>query len=162
MVRAHFDDFDRFKDALRRLKESRVEGYTAYGPVSLEEVEDLMPQKGSAVRIWATAGALVGLIAFWFMCIKSALIYSLITTGKPPISNVPFVIVSYEGTILVGSVAAFLAVLALARLYPRKPPTDYDSRFSGDRFGIDVATPPDQGRVVGLMKESGAIEIDEE
>jgi hypothetical protein len=137
-VMARFEDFEHFVEALKSLKESGKYRYEAYGPTNLLELEHLMPAQGSGVRIWATAGALIGMATFWLMCILSSLIYSIYTGGKPPISNVPFVIPAYEGTILCGSIGAFVAVAFCVRFSPHRPPNQYNPRFSGDSYGIAV------------------------
>lgn len=161
-VTARYDNFDRFKDALRAMKDAGFRNYEAYGPVGLAGLEDLMPREGSTVRGWATAGAIVGLVSFWYMCMKSSLIYGLITGGKPPVSNVPFVIVSYEGTILVGALAAFISTVLLSRLQPRKPPSDYDPRFNSDSFGIEVRCGTgERAHVMEVLSRTGAAEINE-
>ena len=161
-VRGVFDDWEAMKRALRALKESRGTGYTAYGPVNLQEVEDLMPAKSSYVRGWSTAGGLFGLALFFVMCVMTSLIYSLTVGGKPPISNVPFLIPAYEGTILIGAISAFVAGLIYACVRARPLPTDYDTRFSGDTFGVDVTCEPDErGQVIDLLKSAGAAEIHE-
>ena len=121
-----------------------------------------MPKRGSTVRIYATVGALIGLSSFFFMCTASSLIYNLVTGGKPPISNWPFIIVSYEGTILLGAISAFFAVWALARLPSWGGVAPSGGQFCGDSFGIVVECLPEQrGSVVDLLNASGASEINE-
>ena len=150
-VVARFEDYHRFLEALRALKESGTYRYEAFGPTNLEEIEDLMPGKGSGVRIWSTFGAVTGLVTFYLMCVLSALIYFLIVGGKPPISNVPYVIPAYEGTILLGGISAFIAVLFYARFGARKPPPHYDLRFSSDSYGIAVFCAREDKPTVGKM-----------
>lgn len=162
IVKARFEDIGQFEHALGRLKESRFDDYEAYGPVNLADLELLMPKKSSKLRLASYAGAILGLISFYAMCYYSAKIYGIIVGGKPPISNVPYVVVMYEGTILLGALATFLAVLWLARLAPWRPPVDYDPRFSGDSFGIYVRCPDsEKDRAVNILRESGAQEVDE-
>ncbi|HOK53266.1 MAG TPA: DUF3341 domain-containing protein [Armatimonadota bacterium] len=159
-IRAIFDDFPAFKQALGSLQASGFERYEAYGPVNLEEISPLMPRRGSAVRAFATIGAVIGLVLFFYMCIATSLIYALIVGGKPPVSNVPFVVVGYEGTILLGAVGAFFGVLILARLLRHDVPSGYDVRFSGDSFGIDVEVVSDRhDEVVRLLENAGAVEV---
>ena len=154
IVKSRYRNFNAFKSALERLHESGVEHYEAYGPVDLTNVEDSMPKKGSAVRIWATAWLLIGIGAFMILCIVTSRIYNIVTGGKPPVSNVPFVVVAYECVILFGAAAAFFAVLILARLKPKPPPDDYDLRFSEDSFGIEVdCDEADQERIKTLLAE---------
>ena len=162
-VRGRFDDYGVFVKALHALQESGRREYEAYGPTSLVEVEDLMPRKEShPVRITATIGALFGMVSFWLMCGISAGIYSIVVGGKPPWANVPYVVPVYEGTILCGALGAFIAVLILMRARPRKPAKEYDTRFSGDQYGIDVnANPGDRQMVIDLLAGAGAAEVEE-
>jgi len=160
LVRARYEDLNALKEALRSIKEAGFADYTAYGPVRLEGLEPLMPRKGSAVRAWATSGAFLGMASFWLMCALSSLIYKLIVGGKPPVANVPFVIVSYEGTILCGSIFAFIATLVLARLWFRKLPQNHDSRFTADSFGVEVACDEaGKPQVIELLKSTDPVEI---
>ncbi|MCL5103457.1 MAG: DUF3341 domain-containing protein [Armatimonadetes bacterium] len=161
-VRARFDDYEAFKKALRTLKDSGMRHYDAYGPTNLKEIEDLMPAKGSGVRVWATAGAFTGLVTFWLMCTMTAVIFGLIVGGKPPISNLPYIIPAYEGTILLGSIAAFIVGLYYARLRPQELPVGYDPRFSRDSYGVVIRCEPgERGRVAEQMRDAGAVEVDE-
>lgn len=160
IVRARFEDYAAFTNALKKLKQDGARDYEASGPINLAEIEHMMPEKRSYVRGFATLGAIVGLLVFSFMCRESSLLYSLVTGGKPPISNVPFVIVAYEGTILLGALAAFAGTLALARLGRWKLPVGYDPRTSGDSFGICVSCAPDEPeRVAQLLRDAGAAEV---
>lgn len=137
-VMARFEDYESFVDALKSLKNSGKYHYEAYGPTNLVDLEDLMPSRGSGVRIWATAGAFIGMATFWLMCVLSSLIYKIYVGGKPPVSNIPFVIPAYEGTILCGAIGAFIAVAFSVRFSPRRPSSPYDPQFSGDSYGIAV------------------------
>ena len=161
LIRARFESIENLERALQRLKDTGQKRYEAYGPVDLKCLEDLMPRQGSGVRPWATAGGIIGLLSFWFMCVASALIYSLYVGGKPPWSNVPFVVVMYEGTILLGSIFAFFAGIGIAKLWPRKPPPDFDTRYSGSSFGLHVQCEPSkEDDIKSLLQECGAVEID--
>lgn len=163
LIRARFDDYTAFEQALKALKSSRISRYEAYGPVNLSELESYMPHKGSGVRIAATTWALIGMASFFFLAVGASLVFPLIVGGKPPVSRVPFVVVTYEGTILLGAIATILAVIILARLAPWAPPDDYDPRFSNDTFGIDVhCTSRDCAEVRDLLQKAGAVEIDEQ
>lgn len=161
-IQARYDDYDQFRNGLQGLKDAHMPRYEAYGPTNLLEIEELMPERSSLVRGWATSGALIGLSTFWIMCVTTALIYSIITGGKPPVSNVPFVIPMYEGTILVGSILGFLAGLYYARLGPRFPPLGFSPRFTEDSYGIVVQCSPRQkNSVLNILRQSGASEIHE-
>ncbi|MCE5197431.1 MAG: DUF3341 domain-containing protein [Armatimonadota bacterium] len=159
-LQARYEDFDTFKRGLEKLKDSRYRDYSAYGPTNLKEIEDLMPSQFTPVRGLATVGGIFGLALFWVMCITTSLIYDLVVGGKPPISNVPYIIPAYEGTILLGSLGAFFAILLLAALGPRRAPTGYNPRFSGDSYGIEVhCRPHERAKVEELLRQTGAVEV---
>lgn len=163
-VRGVFDDWDAMKDALGALKQTRFAvgdgSYTAYGPVNLKEIEDLMPAKSSYVRGWATGGAFLGLATFFTMCVMTSIIYSIVVGGKPPISNVPYLIPAYEGTILFGAICAFMAGLIYAFRKLGPVPADYDTRFSGDAFGVEVTCEAEErDQVTELLRNAGAVEV---
>jgi len=159
-IRGVFDDWDAFKDALRTLKQARGSGYTAYGPVNLNEVQDLMPEKSSYVRGWSTLGAASGLATFFLMCVLTSMIFDLVVGGKPPVSRVPYVIPTYEGTILFGAIFAFVAGLIYAWVGLRPLPAGYDARFSGDAFGVEITCDPAEREAMsGLLRDSGAVEV---
>ena len=159
-IRGIFNDWDTLKSALGTLKDTRGSGYTAYGPVDLTEIEDLMPAKSSFVRGWATAGGLFGLALFLAMCVITSIIFNLVVGGKPPISNLPYVIPTYEGVILLGAICAFIAGLVYARIRMRPLPEDYDTRFSGDTFGVEVTCDAaERDGVIDLLKKTGAVEV---
>lgn len=159
-VRGVFDDFDAFKEALKELKESHMRHYTAWGPTNLKDIQELMPAQSSFVRGWATVGGLTGLATFWLMCVLTALIYDLIVGGKPSVSNVPYVVPMYEGTILLGAIGAFTFALIYMATGFHQPPEDYDTRFSGASYGIEVVCRPgDKARITNLLNEAGATEV---
>lgn len=161
-IQARYDDYEQFLKGLQGLKKASIRHYDAYGPTNLIEIEDLMPEQATPVRGFATAGAFTGLGVFWIMCITTALIYSLIVGGKPPWSNVPFIVVMYEGTILIGSIVGFAAGLYFARLGPRYPGQGFSPRFTEDSYGIVVRCRSGLcGSVLRILRESGAAEINE-
>jgi hypothetical protein len=96
------------------------------------------------------------------MCVLTSLIYGLVTGGKTPVAGVPFVIPTYEGTILLGAIGAFIAVLVYAFAKVRATPADYDPRFSYDSFGVYVTcAEAERSRIVEMLEKAGAVEIDE-
>jgi len=161
-IKALFDKRRALETALGALKNAGVEDYEAYGPTNLDNLGPLMPPRGSPVRFFATIGAIAGLGLFFYMCVGTALVYPLIVGGKAPWSNVPYIIPSYEGTILLGSGAAFIAALVWAGLWARRTPPDYDPRFGSDHYGVNVyCTAERRQEVVELLANAGAVEIDE-
>lgn len=162
-LQARFEDYESFKNALSCLKSSdSTSDYTAYSPTDLEELAELMPKQGSPVRLVATIGAFIGLFTFWVMCWATALIYGIVVGGKPPWSNVPFIIPAYEGTILTASIFAFFSALLFARLDVREAPPGFDPRFTRDSFGIRICcVPSNSADMRKTLEDCGAEEVNE-
>jgi len=55
------------------------------------------------------------------------------------VSLIPFCIVGFEGTILLGSLANLIGLVLFARLFRFDPGQYYDPRFSRDKFGLLVS-----------------------
>lgn len=163
IVRGRFEDYEAFKEALKKLRETwGIWNYEAYGPTRLDKISDLMTTDQSPVRFWATSGAILGLATFWVMCVMTSLIFSLIVGGKPPVSNVPYIIPAYEGTILFGSIFAFVTALIVALVFRHKLPTSYDPRFSNDSYGVEVVCKPKEAaKIMNILSEAGAVQVDE-
>lgn len=162
LIEACYEDLASLRAALLTLSSEAHYDYDVYGPTNLTEFDELMPYRYSLNRGFTVAAAFVGLATFWIMCITTSLIYNLIVGGKPTISNVPFVIPAYEGTIAVAAVAAFAAAIAVARLGLHPPAEKYDARLSRDTYGIYVRCQQDQrDEVVEMLRSTGAVEVHE-
>ena len=161
-VESVFGDVQSFIDALKRLREAGLRDLETYSPVGLRGLQSLMPRRGSPVRfITLVAGFAGAALGFW-MCIGSALLYSLVVGGKWPASYLPYCIIGFELTILLGGLTALFAMVALARLGPRPPEPEYDPRFQVDKFGITVFCPTDKlPSVDQLLRNAGAQEVHE-
>jgi len=136
-----FDDEHEFLIRLRELASSgaAARSIQVFSPVPVKEVDEILRARPTFVRLWAIVGAVTGCLCGAALTIYTVLNYPLITGGKPLISTMPFLIIAYALTILLGSLATFAGFLFLARL-PNVPkiltPLDY-----GNQFVIVVETP---------------------
>jgi len=159
---AVFGDVPALATALRRLKEGGLRRLKVYSPVGLLELQALMPRRGSRIRFVTLVAGAWGMIGAFWTCIGSALLYGLIVGGKHPVSWLPYCIIGFEGTILVGGVTTFIAILMLARLRPAHATAAYDPRFGVDRYGVCVSCPAEQVQtLIALLREAGAEEVRE-
>jgi hypothetical protein len=146
--------------ALRKLKEGSYAIERVHSPLHLPEVEEILGKKPSTVRIFTLLGGIVGGLGVTALAVYSHLSFSLITSGKPVLPWVPWVVVCFEGAILgavLSAVAAWVFKGGLPRLQPAK---GYDSRFSQDRFGILVAcAAEEQEQVRKVLERAGAEEV---
>ena len=106
----------------------------------------------SPVRLWTLLGALTGLAGGFGLAIGSAMVNSLVVGGKMPVSIIPYCVIGFEGTILLGSIGNLIGLLVHCRLGKHKPlPAMYDGRFSRDRFGLFVQCTGEQSE--GIQAE---------
>jgi molybdopterin-containing oxidoreductase family membrane subunit len=159
-VFAHVDTTVR---AIQELRRCGFRGISTYSPVPLEELEEALTGHGlprSPVRLFTLVGGLTGTALGFALTIWTSLKWGLITGGKPVVSIPPFVVIAFECTILLGGLCTLLGLLVTARLPKLGASPRYDPRFSLDRFGVEVACPPDQVRAVeDILRQAGAEEV---
>ena len=157
---AHIDTASR---AIRELRARGVRAIVAYSPVPVEEFEEALTGHGlpqSPVRLFTLVGALTGTTAGFALTIWTALKWNLITGGKPVVSIPPFVVIAFELTILLGGLCTLLGLLVTAKLPSLKISPQYDSRFSVDRFGVEVTVDgAERGPIEDLLRRAGAEEV---
>ena len=148
-------------EALRRARAAAFDRLETYSPVRLREGEQILGRGPSPVRRWTLTGALCGCAGGFTLAIGAALVNSLIVGGKHPVSVIPYCIVGFEGTILLGSIGNLLGVLTHARLRPAAAlPAGYDARFARDRYGVLVACEPGrESEARALLAAAGSEEI---
>jgi hypothetical protein len=156
-----FDGPAALASALRALNAGKVPVAEVYTPFQVEEILDLFHEGRSPVRYATFTGAVAGLLVGMGLALLTSAVWELVTGGKPVYSIVPFLVVGFELTILLGALATLAGLLLFARLPYRKfPAPGYRPEFSNDRFGVWVACPGDRlDEVRVLLKKSGALEI---
>lgn len=133
-----------------------------FSPIKLSQLEQVLRLKESPVKYWTLLGAMAGFAGGFALTIGTAKVNSLIVGAKPPVSIIPYFIVAFEGTILLGTLANFLAVLFYCKLRKFKPPKGYDARFSDDKFGLLLSiSQSGVDRAKELIKDEAPEEINE-
>ena len=140
-VLALFSNAGRLVQGVKSACNSGFTVMDTFSPVKLEEAEKIMRHPKSPVRFWTLAGALSGLTAGFSLAIGTALVNSLIVGGKPPVAIIPYFVIGFEGTILLGSLANLVGLVIHSRLFRLKTMPHYDRRFSRDTFGLLVSCP---------------------
>jgi molybdopterin-containing oxidoreductase family membrane subunit len=157
---AHVDTTVR---AIGELRRRGFESLRTYSPVPLAEFEEALTGDGlprSPVRLFTLIGGVTGTASGFALTIWTALKWNLITGGKPVVSIPPFVVIAFEMTILLGGLCTLLGLMVTAPLPNLRGSPRYDPRFTADRFGLEVACPPDQVRAVTeVLRAAGAEEV---
>ncbi len=149
---------------LQKLKAGEFKIRSVFSPLRLREIQEVLGMKPSIVRWITLIGGILGGSSLVSLAVYAHLSFKLITSGKPILPMVPWVIVLFEGTVLLAaifSVIAWIVTGGLPRIrYKRGQSTGYDARFSEDRFGILVSCPDGKrDEVVRILRETGAEEV---
>ncbi len=137
---------------------------TVLSPFPRHELEDLMYEgEPSPVRWFTLVGGLFGAtMAFSLASITHANWPMILPGGKPVVSIPAFTVITFEGTILWGSLLTFVAMMIFSGLPARNlPKAVEDPRFSNDCFGIVLQglSAADAARARSILHHSGAIEV---
>lgn len=155
-----FDARDAALAAARRARAERLPGVTAFAPAFDRELVDALEPAPTPVRRWTLAGGILGGLSGLALTIWTTAQWpTLVVGGKPLISIPPFLVITFELTILLGGLATF-AGFAVSALRGRPPkPAPYDVRFSDGHFGLFIACDTGQvDRMTKFLETTGAIE----
>jgi len=159
-LRAIYRRPDQIAEAAARLRGRGYEDLETYAPAPFPEVEDVVIEKPSGVRLWTLIGGLTGVVTGYALTIWMANNWQLIVGGKPFTSIPPYTIIAFELTILFGGVLTVLGLFALGKLYPRKLDPAYDPRFSAEDFGLVVrCRERDVAEIEALLRAHDAVEV---
>ncbi len=150
-------------NAIQRLKGEKIVIRNVYSPMKRPEILEAMQMKSSRIRLVSLIAAILGGCSGLALAVYAHLRWTLITSGKPILPWIVWVVIFFEVLILI-SVLSTVAALLIAGRIPRVNygKGGYNPRFSGDRFGIEVTgNPVELDRARAILEESGTEEIDE-
>lgn len=157
-VLAAYRHLDAAVASVKSLKEMGYRDFTVYSPVPNHELADAVGHTTSPVRLWTLIGGLTGCVAGFAMTLWMSYDWPLVVGGKPVGSEIPYVVIAFELTILFGALSTICGVIVHSLLSRRK--AAYDPRFSDDHIGIFVPCPPERRDAVQqLCRSAGAEEV---
>ena len=157
---AAFGSIDDFLSCLRVVRDGGYDIRSVFSPVSLPEIQDILGMGKSRTRLITLIGGIVGGTSLVSLAVFAHLSFKLIVYGKPILSWIPWVVVAFEGTILLGSLSAFFSWVFKAGLPRPSVDPGYSPQFSGHKFGIVVAASGDtRSEAERILREGGAEEV---
>jgi len=149
-----------FLGAARKLKSSGFDKLSLLSPLPIEEAQEIMGLEKSPVRHFSLAGAIFGAIAGFAMAVATSLVFILPTGGRAIISIPPFLIITYEMTILFGVLFTLLGFHFVSGL-PAWHDRPYLISAGIDRFVVIVegAAEDQVARAEAIIRDAGADEI---
>ncbi len=150
-------------NAIQRLREEKILIRNVYSPIRRPEILEALQTRPSRIRLVSLIAAILGGCSGLGLATYAHLRWNLITSGKPILPWIAWVVIFFEVLILI-SVLSTVAALLIAGRIPRinYGKGGYRPQFSGDRFGVEIyGNPAELDRARGILKESGAEGIDE-
>ncbi len=149
-----------FLAAAENLTTSGFDNISLLSPLPLEEAQAILGLGKSPVRRFALAGAIIGAIAGFAMAAGTALVFILPTGGRAVITVPPYLIITYEMTILFGVLFTLLGFHFVSGL-PAWRDKPYLPSANIDRFVVVVegAAAEQLARAEAIIRDAGADEI---
>ena len=160
-----YDDPDVLVGAVRKLKENNVKIKNVYSPFPIHDLWEVLNQKTRLPILTFIYGVIGVSITFAFLYWTSVVNYPLKFGGKP-LNSVSFVIIMFVATILISSFLTFMTFFIRQKLGPGRKVEMIDPRTIDDKFAVviektDQLDASELERINALLKESGAVEINE-
>lgn len=158
-----FTYLDDVLGAIERLQQENVAIRNVYSPTKRPEILEAMKTKPSRIRLITLIAAIIGGCSGLGLASYAHLRWKLITSGKPILPWIPWVVIFFEVLILISVLTTVVALLIVGRI-PRIHylKGGYNPRFTEDRYGVEIyADPGTLDRARAIMNQSGAEEIDD-
>jgi molybdopterin-containing oxidoreductase family membrane subunit len=149
-----------FLAAAESLKSSGFDDISLLSPIPLEEAQEVVGLGKSPVRHFSLAGAIFGAVFGFGMSVATALTFILPTGGRAIISVPPYLIITYEMTILMGVLFTLIGFHFVSGL-PAWRDKPYLPSANVDRFVVVVedAAGDQAARAEAIIREAGGDEI---
>lgn len=127
--------------AIRKIREAGWLVHDVHSPIPSHRITDEFISKKSRVGWFTLCGGILGFFSGFGLAIFTATRWSLIVSGKPIVSLIPFFIVGFEFTILFavfGNVLGMLTQVGLPAIHDTRL---YHPDCSGDAYGLVASAP---------------------
>ena len=161
-----FDDDDILLDAVKEIVKNKIyihEVYTPFPVHGLDKAMKLKPTNISiATFIYGCIGFTVAVLMMYYIMIVD---WPQNIGGKPSFSyleNMPaFVPIMFEMTVFHAAHLMVITFYLRSRMWPLKKAENPDPRTTDDHFLIEISTDKPVAGLKKLLKDSGAVEINE-
>ena len=149
-----------FLTAAENLKASGFDNISLLSPLPLEEAQQVLGLGKSPVRHYSLAGAIIGALSGFAMSVATALVFILPTGGRAIITVPPYLIITYEMTILFGVLFTLIGFHFVSGL-PAWRDRPYLPSANIDRFLVVVenAAGDQVARAEAIIRQAGAEQI---
>ncbi len=148
--------------AAGELKGAGFDNPSVISPVPMHGIEEVLGKKKDVIRRFTFFGGIFGALFGFTLAAGTAVLYLHPTGGRPIIPIPPFLIITYEMTILLGILATVIGFLVSSR-FPAFRERLYVPEAAVDKFAVAVSCKDAEGyrRAEEIMRGAGAEEIRE-
>jgi len=156
-----FAHLDATVDSIKNLQSGGYKDLTVYSPIPRHEIEDVLAQPVSPVRMWTLIGGISGCAFGAWLTLYMSYDWPIVVGGKPIGSIPPYVVIMFEMTVLFGALSTIIGILFNAAHAARRLGTiAWDPRFTNDKFGVFVPCGADKAAAVEkVLLGAGAEEV---
>lgn len=158
-----FDDDSVLMSGVKQVREKGIKIFEVFTPFPVHGLEDVLGYKRSKLPIVSFLFAMTGLsLALSFQLFTMTKDWPMIIGGKPFAAFPDFVPVTFEFSILLGSLGMVATFFVKSDLKPHKKLRIFDLRSTDDRHivAIDLANNSlSQSEIEEALKEAGAEEV---
>ncbi|MCB9758686.1 MAG: DUF3341 domain-containing protein [Alphaproteobacteria bacterium] len=163
-IKGVFAHLDTLLTGIERLRKAGYSDFTVTSPIPRHEIEEAIYEgRPSPVRWWTLTGGLTGgTVGFTLASLSSAVWPMTLPGGKPVVSVPPFIVITFECTVLFGGLMTLLGLIFHCRLPAFNLDIEVcDPRYTLDRFGLVVhgVGAEKMGSVSELLNNAGADEV---
>ena len=146
--------------AAGQLKGAGFDGLEILSPIPIHGIDEVLGPKKSVIKRFTFFGGIFGALAGFTLAAGTAVLYLHPAGGRPIITIPPFLIITYEMTILCGILATVLGFLISAR-FPAIRERVYAPEAAIDKFVVVVSCDADESvnRAGAILRAAGAEEI---
>ena len=147
-------------EAAKQLKASGFDNLHVLSPVPMHQAWETLEMGVSSVRRFSLIGAITGAICGFGLATACALVFILPTGGRAIIAVPPFLVITYELTILIGVLATLLGFHIVSGL-PAWKDAPYHPEIIVDRFSVVIDSDDEQKRADAerMLREAGAEDV---
>jgi molybdopterin-containing oxidoreductase family membrane subunit len=134
--------FESEEETLSAIQEIRERGWQVeevFSPIPSSKISKALNRKKSIVGWFTLTGGITGFISGFSLAILTATRWSLIVSGKPIASWIPFFIIAFEFTILFAVLGNIVGLITQLNL-PAKIDENYNPVCSGSFYGVQAQT----------------------
>lgn len=155
-----FHDPDSALKAAGQLKGAGFERPEIMSPIPIHGIDEVLGPKKSVIKRFTFFGGIFGALAGFSLAAGTAVLYLHPTGGRPIITIPPYLIITYEMTILCGILATVLGFLISAR-FPAIKERLYAPETAVDKFAVTVACDSDEkyAGAESILRQAGADEV---